>query len=137
VVAVSLAGLGECTVFTGKINDRARITSIYARGDLFLFPSIYDTFGIVVREAAALRCPCLMIEGTNASQGIYDRENGFLCSNDVYSFASVISEIISNPKLAKIIGNNAMDTLPETWENVVDKAFIKYRQVIAGYKTAK
>ena len=126
-------GLEEQTIFTGIINDRAMIMSIYARGDLFLFPSIYDTFGIVVREAAALSCPCLMIEGTNAAHGIIDLENGFLCSNDNKSFASVIINVMDNPDLLNRIGASAAKTLPESWESVVDKAYVKYQGIIRDY----
>jgi glycosyltransferase involved in cell wall biosynthesis len=130
---ISKAGLKKQTIFTGKIDDRARLASIYARGDLFLFPSIYDTFGIVVREAAALRCPCLLIEGTNAAQGIIDSENGFLCSNDNKSFADAIVRVIENPEILKSVSENASKTLPESWESVVDRAYLKYQGVVRDY----
>lgn len=130
---ISELGLEEQVIFTGKITDRQKVMSIYARGDLFLFPSIYDTFGIVVREAAALLCPCLMIEGTNAAQGIIDLENGFLCSNDNHSFASVIMNVMDNRSLLKKVAKKAAETLPESWESVVDKAYVKYQEVIRDY----
>lgn len=126
-------GLEGQTIFTGKISDRTRITSIYTRGDLFLFPSIYDTFGIVVREAAALQCPCLMIEGTNAAQDIFDMENRFLCSNDIKSFASVIIKVMDNPDLLEKVRCEAAKTLPKRWESVVDRAYLKYQDVIRNY----
>ncbi|MBN2883057.1 MAG: glycosyltransferase, partial [Clostridia bacterium] len=74
-------GLEDKVIMTGQIQDREKLAGIYARADLFLFPSIYDTFGIVVREAAALKCPCVLIEGSNAAENIIDGHNGFLCKN--------------------------------------------------------
>ncbi len=130
---ISEFGLDKQTIFAGKISDRRKLTSIYARSDLFLFPSIYDTFGIVVREAAAMLCPCLMIEGTNAAHGIIDLENGFLCSNDNKAFASAIIRVMENPELLKKVSERAAKTLPESWESVVDRAYLKYQEVIRNY----
>ncbi len=124
-------------IFLEKINDRAKIMSIYARGDLFLFPSIYDTFGIVVREAAALACPCLLVEGTNAAQDIKDMENGFLCSNDAGSFSSAIMKAMSNKELLRKVSNEALRTLPVSWESVVDRAYLKYLDVIKDFMDKK
>lgn len=49
-------GLRDCTVFTGPIYDREQLRAYYSLADLFLFPSTYDTSGIVVKEAAACSC---------------------------------------------------------------------------------
>ena len=45
--------LREKVIFTGAIYDREELRVYYTAGDLFFFPSLYDTNGIVVREAAA------------------------------------------------------------------------------------
>lgn len=50
-------GLGEKVVFTGAVYDREELRTYYTAGDLFIFPSLYDTNGIVVREAAACGVP--------------------------------------------------------------------------------
>ena len=46
-------GLTDAVFFTEPIQDRSRIRAWYCRADLFLFPSTFDTNGLVVREAAA------------------------------------------------------------------------------------
>lgn len=45
--------LSDRCFFTGAISDREIIRAWYGRSDLFLFPSTFDTNGLVVREAAA------------------------------------------------------------------------------------
>lgn len=130
---VKSLGIEEQTLFLGKVSDRKEILSLYARGDLFLFPSIYDTFGIVVREAAELLCPCLMVEGTNAAHCINNNENGFLCDNNEESFSSAIIRIMNDPQLLKKVAEGAKATLPRSWESVVDKANLKYLDVIKKY----
>ena len=46
-------GLSDCVFFTAPAYDRNVIRAWYCRADLFLFPSTFDTNGLVVREAAA------------------------------------------------------------------------------------
>ena len=46
-------GLEKKVFFTGAISDREQLRAWYTRADLFLFPSTFDTNGLVVREAAA------------------------------------------------------------------------------------
>ncbi len=137
VKLVKTLGINEQTMFLGKISDREKVLSIYARGDLFLFPSMYDTFGIVVREAAALSCPCIMIKGANVAQGIEDLKNGFLSSDDSDSFSADIIKIMNNDTLLKKVGAVAAATLPESWESVVDRAYLKYEDVIRQFNKGK
>ena len=70
-------GLDGTIVFLGKILDRDYLRSLFARADLFLFPSIYDNAPIVIHEAAAVGTPSLVIAGSNASEEIIDNTNGF------------------------------------------------------------
>ncbi|MFO7611670.1 MAG: glycosyltransferase [Clostridia bacterium] len=129
--------LRENVILTGQIDNRTKLRDLYARSDLFLFPSIYDTFGIVVREAAALKTPCVLVAGSNASEGIEDMVNGFLCKNDTESFAGKIMEIMENPELLASVADRAMRTIPESWEQIVDRAYSKYEDIIRDYSIRK
>ena len=53
--------LSDRCFFTGAISDREIIRAWYGRSDLFLFPSTFDTNGLVVREAAASGTATVMI----------------------------------------------------------------------------
>ena len=74
-------GIENKCFFTGPIYDRDTIRAWYCRGDLFLFPSEFDTNGLVVREAAACGLGSMLIEGSCAAEGINDGETGFLIKN--------------------------------------------------------
>jgi glycosyltransferase involved in cell wall biosynthesis len=131
---VKSKNIDDRVIFTGQINSRNRLRDIYVRADLFLFPSLYDTFGIVVREAAALNTPCILIKGSNAAQDIKDGYNGFLCENNVRSFSQAVAEITRDRELCRKTGENARETLPESWESIVDKAYSKYVDIIGNFK---
>ena len=61
--------LSDRCFFTGAISDREIIRAWYGRSDLFLFPSTFDTNGLVVREAAASGTATVMIRNSCASDG--------------------------------------------------------------------
>ena len=64
--------------FLGAIREREALRAWYCRADLFLFPSSYDTNGLVVREAAACSLGSVLIRGSCAAEGVVDGRNGFL-----------------------------------------------------------
>lgn len=49
--------LREKVIFTGAIYDREELRVYYTAGDLFIFPSLYDTNGIVVRRRQPAELP--------------------------------------------------------------------------------
>ena len=61
-------GIQNHVIFHDVVFDRELLQSIYARSDLFLFPSFYDTWSLVVREAAAFKTPAVFIKGATAWQ---------------------------------------------------------------------
>ncbi len=126
--------LSQNVKFLGKMMDRELLKRFFARADLFLFPSTYDTSGLVVREAAALMTPSIVIEGSNAQEGIIDGINGFTCKENIESFASKIKAITLDKNLLKKSGENAKDTIAITWESVVDRVSTRYQEIITDYK---
>ena len=127
--------LADDFTFTGKITDRDKIRAVYAAADLNLLPSVYDTFSLVVREAAAFGCPSLVIKGSCAAECIEDGCNGFLSDNDAAAFASRIQKAASDLKLLRAAGAKARSTLYRSWEDVVDEVALRYTGIIREQKS--
>lgn len=127
----------ENCLFLGPIRDREKLRAWYSRADLFLFPSVYDTNGLVIREAAASELPSLIIEKSCAAEGITDGYTGFLAENNAEAFAKKLSEICDNRALLKEVGKNAMDKIYISWEDAVMAATERYKTVIEKYKAGK
>ena len=87
-------GLSHKITFLGTITDREQLSHYYAATDLFLFPSLYDNAPLVVREAAALHTPSLLIQDATSAEIINDSINGFLAKNSPEEFAYKIINII-------------------------------------------
>jgi len=117
-------GVDQNVQFLGKILDRDSLKSIFARADLFIFPSIYDNAPIVTREAAAVGTASLIVKGSNAAEGIIHGKNGYLCENSAESISQAILKIIANRKDMKNTGLNAQKTIFRSWENIVDDVVV-------------
>ena len=126
-------GLAEKCVFTGAITDREHIRAWYSRGDLFLFPSTFDTNGLVVREAAASGLPTVLIKGSCASEDVTHGRNGFLIEENAASMAACLKELYGKESLLKTVGEKAARELYVTWETAVGEACERYQIVIDRY----
>lgn len=112
-------------IFTGTVQGED-LLSIYARSLLFVFPSDYDTDGIVKIEAASVSTPSVCLKNSGAGAAITDHVNGMLIDNNAQSLAQVLEYAIKNPKEMHLLGTNANKTLFTTWENIVQDVFNKY-----------
>ena len=126
-------GIRDRVVFYGPILDRGLLAAVYARGDLFLFPSLFDNAPLVVREAAAFRTPSVLIRGSTAAEVIRDGENGFLAEEDADDFAAKIVRILENPRSLELAGLGAQRSLCRTWEDVVREARDRYLSILARW----
>lgn len=116
-------GLEDYVVFAGKIVDKELLKAIYARSDLFLFPSKYDTDGLVKFEAASQGTPSLLIENTGAASSIIDNETGYISKDDKNLFAKRILDALSDEKLYQKISQNVRTKLYRTWEKSADEIY--------------
>jgi 1,2-diacylglycerol 3-alpha-glucosyltransferase len=123
-------GIIDKLIFLGKVTDRDYITALYEVSDLFLFPSLYDTASIVVREAASMKVPSVLIKDANAAEGIYDNENGFLTANKPFEYSCKIREILNNKEQLKSVAYNAKMTLVKNWEEIIDDVYGRYNELI-------
>lgn len=130
-------GLEEQVHFAGMITDRELLRSIFYRSDLFLFPSLYDTGGIVVQEAAAMQCPSVVIANSNAAEQVIDNYNGYLAENDVEKFAQRIHQIISDPVQLAETGKHAQTSICKNWETILDEVAGRYQELIRFYQKSK
>ena len=91
-------------IFTGAIHNRDILRAWNTRADLFLFPSTYDTNGIVVREAAACGLGSVLIRDSCAAEGITDGQNGFLIEETAESMAELLLRVGKDIPMMKQVG---------------------------------
>mgnify|MGYP002509427187 CR=1 FL=1 len=127
------SGLKNDVIWTGKILDRQEILSYYGIADILLFPSVFDTNGLVVREAAACATPSLLVHGSCAAEGIDDGKTGFLCMESAHSVAVTLAKIMDNKELLRKVGKQAQSDIYISWEDSVQKAYKRYENLVENF----
>lgn len=126
-------GLQDVVHFTGAVTDREEVRRFFSAADLFLFPSTFDTSGLVVKEAAACACPSLLIRGSCAAEGITEGINGFLSEENAEDFANQILRTVRSDGLLKRAGLEAQNTVYYSWEDAVAAAYKRYEFVAENF----
>lgn len=133
-VKIKQLGLSGKVTLLGNINDRERLKRIDAAADLFLFPSLYDNAPLVVREAAAMHTPALMLSESTAAEVINPDVNGFLTPNDLQAYADRISYLMEHHDILQAAGKIASNTIARSWEDVMNEVILRYRDIQQSYK---
>lgn len=126
-------GIEDYCIFVGPVRDRERLRAYFSLSDLFLFPSTYDTNGIVVREAAACGLASVIIKGSCAAENITDGQNGILIEENAPSLAKALKDACNHRDKIKQIGENAMNEIYISWDDAVAKAVERYGVVSENY----
>lgn len=119
------------THFAGHITDTRLLDGLYQRATLFTFPSLYDNAPMVVREAAVMGTPSVVVRDSSPADAIEDRVNGYLCGDSAESLAQVMREVLTQPERAKAIGLKARETIPVPWETICGQVAERYERLIA------
>ncbi|HET9113374.1 MAG TPA: glycosyltransferase family 1 protein [Burkholderiales bacterium] len=95
----------------------------YASADVFLFPSLTETFGNVTTEAMASGLAVVAYRYAAAEALIRHGENGMLASyNDTERFVAAATELALDPVRAKQLGVNSHQTaLSISWDVIHDR----------------
>lgn len=130
---VKTCKLEDKCIFTDAVNSRKELKTYYSIANLFLFPSTFDTNGIVVKEAAACYCPSLLIEGSCAAEGIIHNHTGILTKENKESISAEILKVCSDLKRLEMIGIEAADKIYKSWDDAVEEAYKRYEIIINNH----
>ena len=130
-------GLDGTVLFSEPIRDREKIRAWYCRADLFLFPSTFDTNGLVVREAAACALASVLVAGSCAAEDVTDGVSGFLIEENAESMAAKLRELLAQPEAMKRVGEGAQQNIYISWESAVAMAYERYGTVLENYRAGR
>jgi phosphatidylinositol alpha 1,6-mannosyltransferase len=118
------------TVFMGRLTGRA-LSEFYASGDIFIFPSITETFGNVVLEAMSSRL-ALVAPDIGATTELATTETSLqFRAQDAASLAATVETLVNDPALRKRISDAAFAVAAtRTWDAVFDRLVADYREAL-------
>jgi len=108
----------------GPLRDRARLLDLYQKADLFVLPSLYDTFGFVFCEAMSQGLPCIGTDFNAMPELIGEGINGYLVPRrNPEALAAKIVQFYSNPSnLPRMSAESLRRVQTEfTWSHVADR----------------
>ncbi len=130
------ASLGlDKLIFLPPTTDREEIRAWYCRADLFLFPSTFDTNGLVVREAAACGLASILVAGSCAAEDSTDGGDSFLIEENSLSMYSKLAELAGDTARMRAAGERAQSSLYLSWEDSVKAAYERYGVVLENYRS--
>lgn len=110
--------------------DDEALAQVYANAFLFIYPSLYEGFGIPPLEAMVAGCPVIASNASSVPEVV--GEGGLLFdpknSNDL---AEKIDKIINDKGLAvELIEKGRLQAGKFTWEKMANKVYEGYRQLL-------
>lgn len=103
---------------------------VYAVADLFVFPSHFESFGMVLLEAAASGLPIVSTNVGCAAELVLDGKNGKIVSKCNDRFAEACYTILTNPSFRTSAANLRKAILHRyNWETIVDELESAYVQL--------
>lgn len=129
--------LNACTHLAGHITDMKLLDGLYARADVFAFPSLYDSAPMVIREAAVMGTPSVLVRGSCAADVVTDGQNGYLCDDTAESLRDVLKNVMDDKETLERISLCARETIPVPWDKLMVHAVERYEGLIALNKEGK
>ncbi len=123
-------GLGDRLTMFGHVTERSVLATLYARADIFVFPSVYDNAPLVVREAAAFRTPAILARGSAAAGNTVDGRSAFHSEPDATAIARLIERLDADPHKRQEVGETAQREVFRTWRDVVAEVQNRYRALV-------
>jgi len=117
--------------FHGEVG-RAELCSLYAACDIFVAPSLYESFGQIYLEAAAYGKPAIGCRVGGIPEVVLDEETGILVPpGDAVSLADAILRLLNDDELAKRLGDAGRRRYLEsfTLEAMARRSLEVYRRV--------
>jgi glycosyltransferase involved in cell wall biosynthesis len=112
---------------TGVLRGK-ELAAAYTRMDAFLFPSLTDTFGLVILEAMASGVPVILAPEAGVRVGVRDGVSGFLSQD----FAASIQNLMHDEPLRLAMGRAARQFAnANSWDVVFEQLYQTYAEGLA------
>ena len=131
------AELGLHNVHYVRAQPQETLAKYYAAADVFVMPSHYESFGMVVLEAMACGTPVVGSDVGGLSHTIADGESGLLVPpGDWRAFAGAIARLLASPRLQGAMRQAGPERARSfAWPHIVEENLALYRRLILRHST--
>ena len=120
------------TIFPGYMPHDTLATA-FASMDVFLYPSLSETFGCVTLEAMASGVPPIAADATGSRDIIKHDVDGFLCTpSNVEDFANRVLQLADDPvKRDHLREAGLRHAAISSWESVLEQMVQHYQEIVS------
>ena len=104
--------------FLGRL-DRAEILEVFANTDLFLQPSVKESFGLAALEARSAGLPIIARSQTGTTQFVHDGVEGLLADSDAGMAQAIMRVARDRALLDRIAAHNESTPPDDTWPRLL------------------
>jgi glycosyltransferase involved in cell wall biosynthesis len=123
-------GIGDAVRLTGFIDDLS-LAALYRASELFVFPSLYEGFGLPVLEAMACGA-CVVARDISAMAEVAGDASFLVDTSDKWLLAEGISSLMANPIRREELRSKAMARAAQfTVERMASETVSLYRSVLS------
>ncbi|WP_336339248.1 glycosyltransferase family 4 protein [Haloarcula brevis] len=121
--------VAEQTRFLGYVSED-ELPELYSSADVFVLPSLYEGFGLVLLEAMASGTPVIGTDVGGIPTAVDDGTTGLLVNRNVPSLTTAINRIVQNEDYRKELSQNAIEKAEDTsWDSIVNSVEQMYNSV--------
>jgi UDP-glucose:(heptosyl)LPS alpha-1,3-glucosyltransferase len=122
-------GVEDKIVFAGLTTE---INKYFASSDIFLFPTLYEPFGLVILEAMASGIPVITSKTAGAAELIDDMKNGMILDDptDYNKITEKLNYLLENRERLRKIGKEARKKAEKySWNTTAKKMLTVFKKV--------
>jgi glycosyltransferase involved in cell wall biosynthesis len=120
--------LEQHVIFTGYVPD-AYLPALYSGADLFVFPSLYEGFGLPPLEAVACGTPVVCSNAASLPEVVGDATI-MVNPYDVKGLAGAMHRVLTNADLREELREKGLERARQfTWERTARETVAVYREV--------
>ena len=128
--AIASSGLADRIEMCGR-RSRQEIRSLLAESDVFVLPTVRESFGLAALEARCAGLPVVGMAESGVSEIVAHEREGLLARSDV-EFAAHIATLVRDRGKREAIAAHNRTTVPDCdWPRVIDAHLAIYREAIA------
>jgi UDP-glucose:(heptosyl)LPS alpha-1,3-glucosyltransferase len=119
-------GVGERVLFLGP---KSQTAPLYAAADIFLMPSRYEAFSLVMLEAAASGLPIIATRVSGVTDFLVDGTSAFIVDSTPGGVAGALGQLVDDTALTRTMGAEARRRAEVFgWECIADRIDRLYRE---------
>ena len=119
----------SAVIFPGYVPD-AQLEILYSEARAYVFPSLYEGFGLPPLEAMAKGCPVVSSDRASLPEILSDAAVYFNPEDEADMIAKIRSVLVDDNKRAELISRGLVQARKYNWWECANKTMVAYQEIL-------